>query len=142
MKANYKNNIDKTATSEVTLGNLYDMNKQLMDQIPAVTEAEIAEHKDTMTKWFFEKINQKYFMLLCHEQRDYTLFNLDGLQTCSSLKGKCMTAADDVIDCMNNRGTITAITLQEDGAYEIWIRNTEGSFVYYLFPYGAAVLEY
>ena len=86
MKANCKN-IDKTATSEVTLGNLYDMNKQIMEQIPAITDAEIAEHKDTMTKWFFDKINQKYFMLLCHEQRDYTLFNLDGLQTCSSLYG-------------------------------------------------------
>jgi hypothetical protein len=141
MKANYKN-IDKPATSEVTLGNLYDMNKQIMEQIPVITDEEIAEHKDTMTKWFFDKINQKYFMLLCHEQRDYTLFNLDGLQTCSSLKDKCMTAADDVIDCMNNRGIITAITLQEDGAYEIWMRNTEGNFAYYLFPYGAAVLEY
>ena len=145
MKANYKDALNNKpeGTSEVTLGNVYDMNKQLMDQVPALDNRELGIHEDNLQHWFFNKIEQKYFMLLCHEQRDYTIFNLDGEHNaCTSYAVKCKTAAYDVIDCMRNRGTITSIHLQEDGAYELWIRNEEGSFAYYLFPYGAAVLEY
>lgn len=141
MKANYKDKLEKP-TSEVSLGNLYDMNKQLMDKEPALSDEAISEVKEGLRAWFFEKINQKYYMLLCHEQRDYTLFNLDGLRIGSTDKEKCISATYDVIDCMRNRGTILSIDLQNDGAYEIWIRNDEGCFAYYLFPYGAAVLEY
>ena len=141
MKANYKDKMEKP-TSKVSLGNLYDMNKQLMDKEPIFSEDAISEAKEKMEGWFFNKIEQKYYMLLCNEQRDYTLFNLDGLRIGSTDKEKCILAAYDVIDCMRNRGTILSIELQEDDAYELWIRNDEGCFAYYLFPYGAAVLEY
>lgn len=144
MKANYKDKLKGEAkpTSEVTLGNLYDMNKQIMEKEPALSNEALQEAENGLRGWFFNKIEQKYFMLLCHEQRDYTLFNLDGLRIGSTDKEKCITAAFDVIDCMNNRGEILSINLQEDGAYEIWSRNEDGCFAYYLFPYGAAVLEY
>ena len=140
MKANY--NRKEEPTSEVSLGNLYDMNKQFMDQEPSMTKEALEEAQKGLSNWFFERIEQKYFMLLCHEQRDYTIFNLDGLRIGSTDKEKSITAAYDVVDCMRNRGAILAITLQEDGAYELWMRNEEGCFAYYLFPYGPAVLEY
>ena len=143
MKANYKNKKEEdVATSNVTLGNLYDMNKQIMEKEPSLSTEALKEAEEGLRSWFFERIEQKYFMLLCNEQRDYTLFNLDGLRVGSTDKEKCIVAAYDVIDCMRNRGAILSIVLQEDGAYEIWSRNEDGCFAYYLFPYGAAVLEY
>ena len=85
MKANYKDKLKKP-TSEVSLGNLYDMNKQLMDKEPILSEDAISEAKEKMAGQFFNKIEQKYYMLLCNEQRDYTLFNLDGLRIGSTDK--------------------------------------------------------
>lgn len=143
MKANYKDKIEKdNSTSEIILGNLYDINKQIMDKEPELSTEETTKIKEELCSWFLEKINQKYFMILCHEERDYTLFNLDGLRIGSTDKEKCIIAAEDVIDCMKNRGILLSVCKQDDGAYEIWIKKTEGCCAYYLFPYGAAVLEY
>ena len=140
MKANYKN---KKAESEISLGNLYEMNKQLMMQEPAITEAETQLAKEHLRHWFTEHFKQKYFMLLCHELRDYTLFNLDKTSSWAIAKPQTiMTVADDVIQCMTNRGELLVADQQENGAWELWIRNDEGCFAYYLFPYGTAVIEY
>ena len=141
MKANYEDKIK--STSEVSLGNLYDMNKQLMEQESAMSDLAIADAKSHIRRWFEANFKQKYFMLLCHELRDYTLFNLDKTGTWASLPTTTsLTATNDLIECMNNRGQLLVIDQQEDGVWELWIRNSEGCFAYYFFPYGKAVLEY
>ena len=76
MKANYKDKIPQQK-SEVALGNLYEMNKQLMEQEPPITSTELQIAKEHLRTWLTHNFKQKYFMLLCHELRDYTLFNLD-----------------------------------------------------------------
>ena len=140
MKANYET--PKT-TSEVILGNLYDMNKQIMDQRPKLSDADIQIAKEQLRKWLSDNFKQKYFMLLCHELRDYTLFNLDKTSTWAIAKPNAIfNCANDILECMSNRGTILAIDRQPDDVWELWLRTEEGSFVYYLFPYGDAVLEY
>ena len=142
MKANYKDKI-QPSTSEVTLGNLYDMNKQLMANENEITQTELDLAKSHLQTWIANLFAQKYLMLLCHELRDYTLFNLDKTNTWKEIPLQTKyTAVNDIIECMTNRGTILAIEDQQDGAWEIWIRNPEGCFAYYLFPYGEAVLEY
>ena len=142
MKANYKEKI-QPSTSEVTLGNLYDMNKQLMANENEITQAELALAKSHLQTWVANLFTQKYLMLLCHELRDYTLFNLDKTNTWKEIPLQTTyMAVNDIIECMTNRGTILAIEDQQDGAWEIWLRNSEGCFAYYLFPYGEAVLEY
>lgn len=142
MKANYEDKIPQ-ATSEVTLGNLYDINKQLMEQMPQISDADMEVAKTHLRTWIDTVFAQKYLMLLCHEQRDYTLFNLDktaAWKTASEhLKYEVVS---DIIECMTNRGTLLIIEDQPDNTWEFWIRNSEGCFVYYLFPYGEAVLEY
>lgn len=142
MKANYEDKISKQ-TSEVSLGNLYDMNKQLMEQAPALTETEITLAQTHLREWIANNFKQKYFMLLCHELRDYTLFNLDKTNTWAAAHySNVQLAASDMIECMTNRGTLISIEDQPDNTWELWIRNSEGCFAYYLFPYGEAVLEY
>lgn len=142
MKANYEDKIPK-AQSTVDFGNLYDVNKQLMDKEPAIDSAILSQQTMALKEWFQKTYLEKYYMLLCHELRDYTLFNFN--THCfeeEPLPYDCAELATDVIECLTNRGTLLAIEQQPDGAWECWIRNSEGSFAYYLFPYGAAVLEY
>ena len=139
MKANYEDKIPKK-TSEVSLGNLYDMNKQLM-----ANEAEIApevrtEKRRALIDWIKANYHEHYFMMLCHERRDYTVFRLkDIVPTIEAI----YTMADDVFECMKNRGTLLALDRQEAGGWELWLRADDGEiYAYYLFPYGEAVLEY
>ena len=142
MKANYEDKIPQS-TSEVSLGNLYDMNKQLMSKEPALVDAEIQLTKEHLRQWITYNFKQKYLMLLCHELRDYTLFNLDKTASWGMAPpATIFDASNDIIECLSNRGTLIAAEEQPDGAWEFWIRNDEGCFAYYLFPYGAAVLEY
>lgn len=141
MKANY-GKLKKKET-EVAMGTLYDVNKQMMMNEPTMTAETREEKIKALQEWLVNKFENQYFMLLCHELRDYTLFNLDAkLNQCELISNKCINAAIDVLNCMDNRGVLLTADLQEDGVWEIWMRNEEGCFAYYLFPYGNAVLEY
>ena len=142
MKANYEDKMPQS-TSEVSLGNLYDVNKQLMQKEPKITNTELQLAKEHLRTWITNNFKQKYFMLLCHELRDYTLFNLDKTSSWAIAKPQSVyEAVNDIIECMTNRGELLVIDDQKNGAWELWIRNAEGCFAYYLFPYGEAVLEY
>jgi hypothetical protein len=141
MKANYEDKIPQ-ATSEVSLGNLYDINKQLMENEVEINAEVLAKKMDEIHDWLWEN-NTKYYMLLCHEQRDYTVFNLDKTSSWARMEHKaCCAMTEDVIECLRNRGSLIALELQLDDTWECWIRNFDGCFAYYLFPYTQAVLEY
>ena len=139
MKANYEDKIPKKI-SEVALGNLYDMNKQLMAQEAEIAADVLEQKKQHLIAWITENFAQSYFMLLCNERKDYTVFRMkDASATIGAITGM----ANDVIECMTNRGTLLALDLQEAGGWELWMRDENNEvFAYYLFPYGAAVLEY
>lgn len=122
---------------DVDLGaTVYDANKQLVKQTEKpLTHPELA-NKQLLLEGFFENI-KKYAMLLCHEQRDYTVFNLDEKSVTSPF-----TAAKETIACCINRGSVLSIEKTEDNiAFEIWISIDDEPFCYYLFPYDEAVIE-
>lgn len=114
--------------------NLYDANKQLMENEPPMDP--IMFNRKTY-ECAQAMIDGKYWMLLCHERRDYTVFNLQGEVTVRNIN-------KDLIDCLKNRGIVLAIDRQPDGAYEIWIRDkkTKDNVIYYLFNYEFGVIEY
>ena len=142
MKANYENKIPQQ-TTEVSMGNLYDVNKQLMEQEPEISSVDLQVAKERLSEWIQSNFKQKYLMLLCHDLRDYTLFNLDKTNTWKEMSlPLALEVSNDIMECMMNRGMLLTVEEQEDGAWELWIRNEAGCFAYYLFPYGAAVLEY
>lgn len=118
--------------SEVSLGSMYDLNKNLMQQEKALSPVKITNKIKELIPYFSKG---KYFMLLCHERRDYTIF-----QVKNDTYQSPILAAKELKDCLKNRGEILAIDPAEGGAYEIWIRNLEGCFAYYLFPYDEAVI--
>lgn len=134
MKAIIDDKIPK-ATSEVAIGNLYDMNKELIKHETPLTQEEILQKQENEVATYFES-HKMYSMLLCNEEKDYTVFRL-------TTKEKIKEAAADLIECCVNRGTIISIEALEDGCLEIWIKKwDEQYYCYYLFPYDDAVLEH
>ena len=142
MKANYENKMQETE-SVVALGNLYDMNKQMMLNESPMSKDKQLDIINDLREWLIDNFDQKYIMLLCHERRDYTLFNLDKTGTWRKADNEKMhLAAADIIDCVTNRGQLLSMYVQPDNTWEIWIKSENECFAYYLFPYGQAVLEY
>ena len=122
---------------------LYDIVTTDGEFVESLTQREIM-NKFGLTKCRFRTfldnsylIDGKYWMLLCHERRDYTVFNLQGEMTVRDIN-------KDVIECLKNRGIVLAIDEQSDGNYEIWIRDkkTKDNVIYYLFNYEFGVIEY
>ena len=123
--------------AEIKGNTLYEMNQQLMANEKPLTNFEILNRSKSTTK-FFERSPNSYFMLLCHEKRDYTIFKLSGLDSAT-------TASKELIECLKNRGSILAIDKAKDNpelAFEIWVRTEEDeNLCYYLFNYNEGVIE-
>lgn len=122
--------------SKMTLGTLYDFNKQLMSQAKELRRIDFKDSLNEIKDFIKEKDN-KYFMLLCKERSDYTVFVLFKNENSDRQIFK-----KELSECLINRGQILSIERTKDKqAYEIWIKIDEEAFVYYLFPYDLGVIE-
>ena len=103
--------------AEVSMGTLYDMNKNIFANLNALSKRQV---KDNLLKVseYIKKTNNRYYMMLCHEARDYTVFNIqkndDSIQN----------AIKELKLCLDNRGEIYSIAEDTNGAIEIWIKCT------------------
>jgi len=132
-------NKEKKQELEASLGNLYEMNKIIVkDHEPELTEGNLNSKKQIIID-YIQKCKNNYYMLLCNERKDYTVFRWSDLK--SSLAPMCI--ANILVDeCLKNRGSIHGIDLtQEKDAVEIWLVIDDDAYVYYFFPYDAAVIE-
>jgi hypothetical protein len=86
-------------------------------------------------KWVWDN-KYKYFMLLCKDRSDYTLFNMvDSNFDIQELK-------EALKDCFTNRGDVYDIHYEKNtDAYEIWLKIEDEFYAYYLFPYDIGVIE-
>ena len=122
--------------SKMTLGTLYDFNKQLMSQAKELRRIDFKDSLNEIKDFIKEKDN-KYFMLLCKERSDYTVFVLFKNENSDRQIFK-----KELSECLINRGQILSIERTKDKqAYEIWIKIDEEAFVYYLFPYDLGVIK-
>lgn len=117
---------------EIEMGTLYQVNKNLLMTEKAMTRDELRQAYKKIKKFFNEKPD-KYFMLLCREKYDFTLFNFTNKE---NIKTK------DLEECLINRGDIISIEATENKeAFEIWLNIDDEPFAYYLFPYDLGVIE-
>lgn len=123
-------------TKEISLGTLYDINKQLMLNQGTLSAAAIKTVQQDLEEWFNWKIDG-YAMLLCHERRDYTLFHL--YQKANPNPPKI--AASELIELLQERGDILSIDKYDEEVWEIWLKIGKEAFVYYLFNYDNGVIE-
>lgn len=120
--------------TELNLGTLYDFNKEAMKNEKPLDLIQFnVQTKEVCVE--MQEREAQYWMLLCHERRDYTVFNIIA---CSDVKDIEVELRPTLL----NRGTIISIEKQPDEVWEIWIRDEDGdNFVYYLFPYDIGVIE-
>ena len=111
---------------------LYDLNKQAMSKEPPL---DVIAFNIKMSKMAEKLVNKKYWMLLCNDRKDYSVFKIDNPDNKRKL-------IDEVSITLHNRGEILSIAEQEDGNFEIWIKdfNTREAFVYYLFDYTFGII--
>lgn len=120
--------------SSTTVGmNMYDINKQIISQLPVLSD-EAIEEKLLEIRKFVDETKNKFYMLLCRDINYFTLFMLD-------LKLADETIESVLLECVDNLGNIKAID-QVDGAIEIWVENEffeNGPYAMYFFPYDGGV---
>lgn len=118
-------------THNVSLGTLYDFNKQILSKQKKLNQFEIDQIKLKIEEWFNWQIDG-YAMLLCRERYDFTIFHLYEKQN----SNPCKIAVTELIDLLNNRGNILSIEKDSNtmnNAWEIWLEIDKEIFVYYLF---------
>lgn len=125
--------------SEVNMGTLYDFNKNAMASFEPIDVIQFNRMLNSISDAMInasEYYDRHYWMLLCHDRRDFTLFNIIAISNIYDI-------INELRPTLENRGQILDIELQDTGAYEIWIRDTETqeNFAYYLFPYDEGVIE-
>ena len=117
---------------EITLGNLYDFNKSAMNSVDPLDIIEFNALTEKLVRDFMAR-HITVWMLLCNERKDYTVF----------LAFSSQGILNELRPTLLNRGDILSIEKQEDGNYEIWIRDKDSgeNFVYYLFDYSFGLIQ-
>ena len=109
---------------------LYDMNKQIISQLPALNDftKAIADVRDLHGKYW-----NKYYMMYGKEISYFTLFKVCGMNE----------FGQDVIDCCANIGAIKAMDMTEAAdAIEIWVQpESSEPTCLYLFPYDSGIVQ-
>lgn len=128
------------SNSEVSLGNVYDLNKDFVKQLKPMTDMEIASMYNKIEEWMDEDPRRYdfYYTFMCREKYDFTVFNLN---TCEQGNPNSK-AVKEIFDLAFERGKIIEICQDENGAaYEFWLLIDDEVFLYLLFPYDKAVIE-
>ena len=102
---------------EINFGTLYDMNKNLVKQNELELSESILNSKKQIITDFIKKCNNYYYMLLCNERKDYTVFHWVNICNDNDAKEIAKILVDE---CLINRGEIRGIDLtQNKDAIEI-----------------------
>ena len=131
----YTDNEWKMITGESNLDmSMYDINKQIISQMPAMSDDDIAESKLIIMNYIRE-IENEFYMMLCRDMNYYTLFHIVDYLTEPSID-------DEVVECIKGLGTIKSIEYVETGAIEIWFQQEDQEpVVMYFFGYDGGIIE-
>ena len=116
---------------DISLGTLYDFNKQAIMKEKPLSLKQIKKIMPKIEDWFNWQLDG-YAMLLCRERYDFTVFHLYEIGN----KNPCQVAVKELIDLLHNRGEIISIEKDSDkmnNAWEIWLKIDNEMYVYYLF---------
>lgn len=118
--------------------NLYDLNKNIINQMKPMTQGEFYDKaNDIIFDLFITKPVNYYFMLLCKEYNYYTIF----------APGEMDKVEEDfvsaVLGIVEELGPVYEIERTE-GSIEFWIKpeGCEEPMIFILFPYDAGVVYY
>lgn len=142
---NKQNNNWTEINNDATLSfSIYDMNKQIISQLPSLTPEETKEKLAEAISKFNEK--DKTYMLLFKEMEYYTLFISDFIfarrkDTFYYNENLSDSIAECLIDIAQEIKVIDECTMP--GLLEIWIKNYNDEIVCgYLFPYDRGIIAF
>lgn len=119
--------------ADVILGNLYELNKQIMSQLPP-QDKNVMDHNWTVIGDWFGKDTNRWFMLMCKEKSDFTLFHITD--------NKFTKTIQELKEVLQERGQILAIQYQHgEDVFEIWVKCKKEVFMFMLFSAGWMVIE-
>lgn len=130
--------------AEFAIGTQYDIAKRALESgaIKPVTKPQSIREFANVGAWFATDMDFKYFMLLCREAYDFTVFNM---VTTNHHK-----AQQELQEVLESRGQVVFIEYNHDSeCYEFWVKCndtlkavTHESYVMYrLFPCNEWVVE-
>ena len=122
---------------EVNLGTVYEMNKQLSLKTDKVLDPIAFNIK--VKEIAKDVISKGYWMLLSNERKDFTIFHMTSYDV--------EKLYEELSETLKNIGSLVTAHKNADGAWEIWIRDTNPltseleDYVYYFFDYNNAIIE-
>ena len=138
---------------------LYEMNQQIINDMPTLDEDWVHKCSGKIFKWLSENPDS-YYMLLCNEINYYTLFHITTARIQSDKllisRGAMRDLADEIIDIILNLGNVKIIEEDNNGAISVWSSfkppyyeelsdeakvDADKVHCFYLFPYGKGVVE-
>lgn len=119
---------------KVNMGmSLYELNKQVMAQLHPQDEVIMSHNWDAISDWF-KKDKDCWFMLMCKERSDFTLFHITN--------NHFVKGVQELKEVLQERGQILAIQYQhKENAFEIWIKNEKEVFMFMLFTASWMIVE-
>lgn len=116
--------------------NLYDLNKQIISQLPPFEDLQWAGAEKVFADWD-ESSNHKYYLLYGREIGYFTLFKKN------NKNGEFNSLFEALKSCLNDIGDIYAFDITEDkSAIEIWVKYEDNMTVLYLFNYDTGVVTF
>lgn len=123
--------------ANIELGNLYDMNKSIVSQVEKELSGIILYNKiyQTLNPYITEEKVSKYYMLLCNELHDFTVFHFNS--------DKIDGIYSEFAECLINRGKVFAIDNNLEGAVEVWLQNEDSKEMhcYFFFSCDEFIVE-
>lgn len=122
--------------ADLGIGNLYDYNKNRVRLLSTLSKSKVNDAIEDLST-YISLTENKYYMLLCRERNDYTIFKTN--QTISGNHHNATIAVDEII-C--SRGTLKEVTKDEEqNTYEFWIQNNDEVYMYLFFPCDIFVID-
>ena len=112
---------------------LYDMNAQLISQLPTLTKEQI-NGKIKIINDFASNINSNYYMLLCKEMSYYTVF------VNKKYDGEFETVGHALVACLDWCEVKSIEALEDE--IEIWIMNKGTAYCMHFFDYQSGIVEF
>ena len=120
--------------ADVAFGNLYELNKQIMAQLPPQSD-DIMNHNWNVIGDWFGKNQNRWFMIMCKERSDFTFLHITD--------NKFTAAIKELQEVLLERGQILAIQyVHGEDYFEIWIKDSNKEvFLFVLFEAEWMIVE-
>lgn len=120
--------------AEVEIGTLYDLNKQVMAQLPPQNETTLNHFFTAIGDWF-GKNQKRWFMIMCKERSDFTLLHITNNNFHAGIQ--------ELKEVLLERGQILAIQyVHGEDYFEIWIKDKNDEvFLFIIFEAEWMIVE-